>query len=297
MRTKPTQKIYRNLAVIVLFVFSVGLACEAAPIDSNLIPQAAEDINENRFQGVTYKREVRDDPRPMVIHILTIDLKANGIKLLVTPGDPNAEQSSSARTTSEFLEEFDLQIAINGDAFTPWHSLGPLGYYPHVGDPVEPTGYAASKGTVYSEDTHSEPTLYVYKNNKASIENVIGKVYNAVSGTKWLIKNGEALDDLGNSPQPRTAIALDRPGRRMVIIIVDGRQPGYSEGATLTEMAQLLLDNKGYVGFNLDGGGSSALVMADANGNPQVINSPIHQGIPGNERPVANHLGIYAKEK
>jgi exopolysaccharide biosynthesis protein len=195
------------------------------------------------------------------------------------------------------MEEYDVQIAINGDAFTPWHSLGALGYYPHSGDPVEPTGYAASKGTVYSEDTHSEPTLYIYKTNKASIESVIGKVYNAVSGSKWLIKNGEMVDDLGDSAQPRTAVALDRPGRRLIIVIVDGRQPGYSEGATLTEMAQLLLDNKGYTGFNLDGGGSTTLVMADENGDPQVINSPIHQGIPGNERPVANHLGIFAKEK
>jgi hypothetical protein len=176
MRTKPTRKVYRQLALMVLFVFTVGIACEAAPVDVDLIPSAAEDFNENRYQGVTYKREVRDDPRPMVIHILTIDLKANGIKTLVTPGDPDAAESSTARTTSEFMEEYVVQIAINGDAFTPWHSWGALGYYPHSGDLVEPIGYAASKGVVYSEDTHSEPTLYLYKNNKASIESVIGKI-------------------------------------------------------------------------------------------------------------------------
>ena len=262
MRTKPTRKIYRRLVLIVLFIFGVGIACEAAPVNSDLIPAAAENFNENRYQGVTYKREVRDDPRPMVIHILTVDLKANGIKFLVTPGDPNAAQSSSAQTTSDFMREYGVQIAINGDAFTPWHSWGALGYYPHSGDPVEPIGYAASKGIPYSEDTHSEPTLYLYKNNKASIESVIGKVWNAVSGSKWLIKNGEMVDNLGGKAEPRTAIALDRSSRRLIIVLVDGRQPGYSEGATLAEMAQLLLDNKGYTGFNLDGGGSSTLVMA-----------------------------------
>jgi hypothetical protein len=55
----------------------------------------------------------------MVIHVLTIDLRASGIELLVTPGDPEAELSSKARTTSQFLTEFGLQIAVNGDGFEP----------------------------------------------------------------------------------------------------------------------------------------------------------------------------------
>jgi hypothetical protein len=251
----------------------------------------------NRFNGVTYERIVKDSPRLMVIHIVTIELKANGIKALVTPGNPESDQPLTARTTSEFLRAHDLQIAINGSGFTPWYDLGPLGYSPKTGAPVTPFGFAASRGTIYAQDTDEEPTLYIYQTNKASIEHLIGKIYNAVSGTHWLVKNGNIVAGLDSEPQPRTALGLNRSGNKLIIIVVDGRQEGYSGGATLEEIAQLLKERGVIRGMNMDGGGSTTLVMEDKNGDPLVVNSPIHQGVPGNERPVANHLGIFAKEK
>ncbi|HEX6271354.1 MAG TPA: hypothetical protein VFZ43_14040, partial [Anaerolineales bacterium] len=59
------------------------------------------------------------------------------------------------RTTSHFLDEFGLQIAINGGGFSPWWSRGPADYYPHIGDPITPAGFTASNGDVYwtGEDT------------------------------------------------------------------------------------------------------------------------------------------------
>ncbi|MBN1230986.1 MAG: phosphodiester glycosidase family protein [Anaerolineales bacterium] len=249
------------------------------------------------YKGIEYKKEVRTSPRPMVIHVVKIDLKEEGIKSLVTPGYADANRPLKAKTTSDFLKGEGVQLAVNGDAFHPWYMLGPI-YYPHMGDSVSPYGFAASRGEIYSQDTDEEPTLYLYENNKASINDLIGKTYNAISGTDLLIKNGVVVSDLKNSTaQPRTAVALDRPGRRIIIVIVDGRQPGYSEGATLAEMASLLLENQGYTGMNLDGGGSTTLVISDADGNPQVLNSPVHTGVPGTERPVANHLGFFAKKK
>jgi len=104
------------------------------------------------------------------------------------------------------------------------------------------------------------------------------------------------LEDLGDRVQPRTAVGLDRAGRRLVIVVVDGRQPGYSDGATLTEVAQILMDTGVYTGFNLDGGGSSTLVMKGLDGEAVLLNSPIHIRMAGNERPVGNHLGIYARK-
>jgi exopolysaccharide biosynthesis protein len=44
--------------------------------------------------------------------------------------------------------------------------------------------------------------------------------------------------------------------------------------------------------MNLDGGGSSALVVEGPDRLPRVLNSPIDNLIPGRQRPVANHLGI-----
>ncbi len=48
--------------------------------------------------------------------------------------------------------------------------------------------------------------------------------------------------------------------------------------------------------MNLDGGGSSTMVVAGRDGQSRVLNSPIDNYIPGRERPVANHLGIFATQ-
>ena len=94
--------------------------------------------------------------------------------------------------------------------------------------------------------------------------------------------------------QRNVQLVLFLPWIALLILVVDGRQPGYSEGATLDELAAMILEFGGYTGMNMDGGGSSTLVRESATGSAQVLNSPVDQGIPGRERVVGNHLGIYA---
>ena len=238
----------------------------------------------------------------MVIHVVTINLKQSDANFLITPGNPSIKLPLNARTTSQFLDEFNLQLAVNGDSFRPWHSNSPLDYYPHQGDPVRPTGFAASRGMIYSNGGDKKPTLFISKNNQARFNNPVGKVYNAISGNLMLVEKGEIasrslsnISDHHNLPDPRTAIGLDKHNKKMVIVVVDGRQPGYSHGSTLTELAEILIENDIYHGMNLDGGGSTTLVIQNQAGNPEKINSPIDNNIPGRERPIANHLGIYIR--
>ncbi len=258
-------------------------------------------VKQTLYEGITYEREVRSEPRPMVIHTVTIDTKVPGISFLVTPGDAEETHPLRARTTSQFLSEFDLQIAVNGDGFEPWYSQGFFSYYPHKGDPVAPIGFAASKGEIYSQETDDEPTLFISPTNKARFNSPIGRIHNAISGNLMLVVQGKSVINSteasvieGDIPQPRTALALDKAGRRLIIIVVDGRQPNYSQGATLSELAEIIISKGGHFGMNMDGGGSSTLVKAGATGLSNPINSPIHQNIPLRQRPVGNHLGIYA---
>ena len=73
---------------------------------------------EQLFHGVTYARYVRWSPRPLMIHVLTVDIRAGGIRLLVTPPDEKGSlYPLRARTTSQFLQESGAQIAVNGDGF------------------------------------------------------------------------------------------------------------------------------------------------------------------------------------
>ncbi len=48
---------------------------------------------------------------------------------------------------------------------------------------------------------------------------------------------------------------------KLVILVVEGRNPGLAEGVTLREEAQLLKDIGCWEALNLDGGGSSCMLV------------------------------------
>ena len=111
-----------------------------------------------------------------------------------------------------------------------------------------------------------------------------------------VVQNGVTVKNLAaQTPSPRTAIGVNKNGRWLIFMVVDGRQEGYSEGVTFPELAELLISYGVYTGVNMDGGGSSTMVIKGIDGKARILNSPIDQNIPGKERAVANHLGLYIK--
>jgi hypothetical protein len=235
----------------------------------------------------------------MIAHVIVIDRKESNMEFFVTPADSSGDDLPlNARTTSQFLDEFGLQIAINGDGFSPWWSRSPVDYYPKVGEPVVPLGFTASNGDVYTEGVEDsvgvEPTIYFSRNHYPSFNRRPNKVFTAISGDRMIVEKGEFVSGLDDSERdPRTAIGINKNGRYLYLVVVDGRQPFYSDGATFTELAQLLIDQGANFAMALDGGGSSTMVVQAENGEPVILNSPIDNYIPGRERPVANHFGVY----
>ncbi|MEV7150265.1 phosphodiester glycosidase family protein [Streptomyces sp. NPDC093084] len=63
-----------------------------------------------------------------------------------------------------------------------------------------------------------------------------------------------------NVRQPRTLAGVDARGR-LLLVTVDGRQPGVSEGFTLAEAARFMRSLGAVQALNLDGGGSSAMAV------------------------------------
>ena len=255
-------------------------------------------MKQKLYEGITYRRIVEYLPRPLIAHVIIIDTKIASVSFLVTPPDSKGDMPLNARTTSQFLKEFGVQIAINGDGFTPWWSHSPADYYPHVGDPVTPLGLTASKGAIYTEgipnDIGIEPTLYISRGNALSFNRRPDNIFQAISGDRMLVEQGEVVDELNNNKlNPRTAIGINKNGRYLILMVVDGRQPFYSEGATFTKLAELMIAQGANLAMSLDGGGSSTMVIEGKNGEPVILNSPIDNYIPMRERPVANHLGIY----
>ena len=105
-----------------------------------------------------------------------------------------------------------------------------------------------------------------------------------------LVHNGAPSDDVvfGTGPfygeaAPRTAVGQLFDGRD-VLVTVDGRQPGYSAGMTPIQLAELLASIGVKEAANLDGGGSTSLVV-----NGLLVNRPSdHAG----ERPVGTALVV-----
>ncbi|MFY8023935.1 MAG: phosphodiester glycosidase family protein [Sediminibacterium sp.] len=96
------------------------------------------------------------------------------------------------------------------------------------------------------------------------------KMQTAVAGGPVLIQNGQInisnnqeqrfagkqIDDL----HPRTAMGYTADGQ-LIIMVVEGRNPGIAEGASLTQLAQLMLSVGCIEALNLDGGGSSTMLI------------------------------------
>ncbi len=101
------------------------------------------------------------------------------------------------------------------------------------------------------------------------------KKYTAIGGGPVLVKDGAVLVtnkeeqmfvNGANDRHPRTAMGYTAD-RRLIILVIQGRFPGIAEGATLEEEAKILVDLGCVEALNLDGGGSSCMLV---NGNETI---------------------------
>ncbi|HVF40747.1 MAG TPA: phosphodiester glycosidase family protein [Gemmatimonadaceae bacterium] len=120
-----------------------------------------------------------------------------------------------------------------------------------------------------------------------------GPVVEMVGGFPLLVSPGQAdlpkrwadrpASFIGRNP--RTAIGWRADGT-VLLVTVDGRRPGYSMGMTLDEMVDLSRKLGAREMLNLDGGGSTAMVI-----DHRLVNKPTDKE---GERAVANAIGIAA---
>lgn len=114
----------------------------------------------------------------------------------------------------------------------------------------------------------------------------------ALGGGPTLLKDGKVTitaaeerfrPDVAEGRAPRTAVGIT-PYGEVLLVVVDGRQPRYSTGMTLAELAKFLLDLGAKDAINLDGGGSSTVFASG-----MVVNRVSD----GRERRVGNALLLY----
>jgi hypothetical protein len=116
-------------------------------------------------------------------------------------------------------------------------------------------------------------------------------VTDAVSAGPTLVRNGKPIFNAGEAltpvqlhgRDPRTAIGQRADGT-IVMVAVDGRQPGWSVGITNWDLAQTLVRYGCVTGFALDSGGSTTIAF-----DGKVLNRPSDSY---GERPVGEALVI-----
>jgi hypothetical protein len=119
-----------------------------------------------------------------------------------------------------------------------------------------------------------------------------GGVVDAIGAGPVIVRNGQpvfrALEDLTPSQiiprDPRTGVGQLADGR-IVMVAIDGRQPGYSTGLTNFELAQTLVQLGAVRGMALDSGGSTTVAF-----DGRLLNRPSD---PGGERPVGDGLFLF----
>ncbi len=86
-----------------------------------------------------------------------------------------------------------------------------------------------------------------------------------VGGRHVLVRDGEPVPVEDDSRAPRTAIGFSEDGGALHVVTADGRNRGHS-GATLAEVAELLAASGAEQALELDGGGSSTLLVREPGG-------------------------------
>lgn len=116
-----------------------------------------------------------------------------------------------------------------------------------------------------------------------------GVATEAIGGFPDLLDGGARIGDLevearpsfAAARHPRTAVGWDVDSRQLWLVVVDGRQSPHSVGMSLPELAGLFESLGAEEALNLDGGGSTTLVVggelvnrpSDATGERAVVNA------------------------
>ena len=299
-----------------------SLSVFAASLVTLLLPAAEDNLREAIWKGIVTLRDGvtlhaynLEKPRKMAVYVARIDLTVPGISFTGTERDPkwgkpipDAKGSDKRKTigtkretTADFMmrrrsKGMNVEIAVNTSGFGPWERP-----FNHEYAGFFHWTYVCGEEISHKVKPLNAPYLIVRKNGKIDIRRGVklaetNDIAIAMFGNGLLLKNGNCVfparirkRTCGDVENPRTALGLTADRRTLIIVAVDGRQPGYSAGARYPELAEILKREGATDAINFDGGGSTSLVVFDRkSGKPIMLN---HQP-KGIHRKVGLNLGI-----
>ena len=231
-----------------------------------------------------------------------IDLRAPGIGFTgsqpasagvpLAGSSPPQQAKTVAQTTSQFLSESGVELATNAGFFAPCCNAANEG--------KDVIGLTVTNGrTVSPLDPTRPASILISPANQALIGTFTAlpadfAIADAFTGSDLLVDRGANVaptaDTAFNNANPRTAVGVSADGRTLYLVTIDGRQPGHSTGTSLAETGDVLLALGAFDGLNLDGGGSTAMVIANGAGGATLLNRPSG----GAERYDGGNFGVFA---
>ncbi len=250
-----------------------------------------KETKETVSDGVEYRllNYVDRDGKPVNAYVLVVEPG----KAQIINGTPNGgtELYNVKATTVDAAKAAETQgyrvlAGVNADFF-------------RISSDYSPQGPCIKNGVVIYADT-SRPYFGVTKDGTfiideaSSLKNTSSELLEAVGGRYIILKNGEMHqvgygEEFAYTRHPRTAVGYDKDGR-LYLLVVDGRQPTISNGASLTDLAIIFLQLGATDALNLDGGGSSTFILENGN-SFKTMNSPSD----GSLRKVYNSLLVVLK--
>lgn len=247
-----------------------GEAPAAPEISQSMAEETTVDLISYRVQDTT-------------VYVADVQLASADAMAAVLAQD--AYGRNVTETPSSMAERTGALLAVSGD------------YYG-----AREKGYVIRNGVLYrSRASAGQEDLVIDANGDFSIINESDVTAQALldagamqvySFGPGLLSEGEILvdqdDEVGRAmaSNPRTALAQVGP-LHYLFVVADGRT-AESEGLSLYDLAQFLKTLGATTAYNLDGGGSSAMIYQG-----QLVNHPTSTGRRSNERSVSDIVAIF----
>ena len=271
---------------VMIFLFPAGAA--KAEVSARTQP----------FSGISYYAETRTSP-PQLLFVAEVDLQNPKVHLKVAPGGPDPDGDGKWETTlmppTEIAAREHFDLVINGDFFDANQVKDAEGaaarYRP--GQWASVIGTAVTDGKAWATSQVARPCLVVHRDGHVTIEPLTTPPMDGqevIGGNVMLVQDGKNVAPANNKAlHPRTVVGLDAGGRKLTILVVDGRLPGIAIGMSYADLAREMIRLGCTQALNLDGGGSSLLAVRNAaTGRMKIVNLPTD----GRERAVAEVLGV-----
>lgn len=236
-------------------------------------------------------------PKQRKIFIFEVDLDDNTTIDVTLPYDKNENYCGT-------VQMMTVQTAIhqaNRPDYTVWGSIN--GDFFLEGNLPQGTVW---RDGICLKDTFHGPTCTIFAMMKDGTAACLtqseyasrkGEIWDALGGRQQLMQNGSVIQFSACPLEPRTAIGVSQDGKKVWMLIVDGRHEKHntgSYGATYYALARIFQSLGAYEAINLDGGGSSTYITRDNGGDFNIINIPSNTN--NLERAVVNGLAIMRKK-